>query len=175
MSGPENASLRPADTPSALSTLQELPLPEPVSWAPQTVGWLAVFIVLIAVAIWAAWARWRRHKKALYRRVALAELSHIEAALHDDSQRTIALAAIPALIKRTSLAAAPKAHVAALSGDEWLAFLKRTNGHFDNRSGALLTLMSYAPADQIATIPKNEVDTLLSATRDWIQRHHVEI
>ena len=175
MSGPENASLRPANTPSAPTALQELPLPEPVSWAPQTVGWLAVFVVLIAATLWAAWAVWRRHQKALYRRVALAELGQIEAALHDDSRRTIALAAIPALIKRTSLAARPRQHVAALSGDEWLAFLKRTNGHFDERSGALLTLISYAPADQIVAIPKNEVDTLLSATRDWIERHHVEI
>jgi hypothetical protein len=174
VSDPENASLRPADTPAALAALQELPLPEPVSWAPQTAGWLAVFGVLVAAALWVAWVGWRRHKRALYRRVALAELGEIEAALHDDTRRTIALAAIPALIKRTSLAARPKEPVAALSGDEWLAFLKRTNGHFDQRSGALLTLISYAPAEQIAALPKNEVDTLLSATRDWIERHHVE-
>lgn len=175
MSDPQNAALRPADTPGALTTLQELPLPEPVSWAPQTVGWLVVAAVLILAALWAAWAGWRRHKRAHYRKVALTELGQIETALHDDSQRTIALAAIPALIKRTSLAAHPKQHVAALSGEAWLAFLKRTNGHFDERSGALLTMMSYAPAEQIAALPKSEVDTLLSATRDWIQRHHVEI
>ena len=175
MSDPKNASLSPADTPSALTPLQELPLPEPVSWAPQTVGWLAVAAVLLLAALWAAWAGWRRHKRELYRKVALAELGQIETALHDASQRSIALAAIPALIKRTSLAAHPKEHVAALSGDEWLAYLKRTNGRFDERSGALLTLISYAPAERIAALPKNEVDTLLSATRDWIQRHHVEI
>jgi len=175
MSGLQNASLSPADTPSALTALQELPLPEPVSWAPQTVGWLAVAAVLFLAALWVAWAGWRRHKKALYRKVALAELGRIETALHDESQRTNALTAIPALIKRTSLAAHPNEHVAALSGDEWLAFLKRTNGRFDERSGALLTLISYAPAEHIAALPKNEVNTLLLATRDWIQRHHVEI
>ena len=42
-----NAALTPADTPSELKPLQELPLPEPVSWAPQTVGWAAVAVVLI--------------------------------------------------------------------------------------------------------------------------------
>lgn len=175
MSDLKNALPRPADTPAALSTLQELPLPEPVSWAPQTAGWLAVLVMLSLAALWAGWAAWRRHKRQLYRRVALAELGRIESALQDDAQRTTALVAIPALIKRTSLAARPQEHVAALSGDAWLAFLKRSNGHFDERSGALLTLISYAPAEQIAALPANEVDTLLSATRDWIQRHHVEI
>jgi uncharacterized protein DUF4381 len=168
-------ALTPADTPSALKPLQELPLPEPVSWAPQTIGWLAVAVLLMAAAIWAGWSGWHRYKRERYRRVALAELAKIEVALDDAQHRTAALAAIPSLIKRTSLAAAPRERVASLSGDEWLAFLKRTRGRFDERSGALLTLVSYAPAEQIASITPLEVETLVSVTRDWIQRHHVEI
>jgi Domain of unknown function (DUF4381) len=167
--------LAPADTPAALKPLQELPLPEPVSWAPQTIGWAAVAVVLIAAMLWVAWIGWRRHERARYRRVALAELAEIESALNDAQRRAVALAAIPPLIKRTSLAAAPRERVAALSGDEWLAFLQRTRGKFDARSGALLTIVSYAPADQVASITPREVQALLRATRDWIQRHHVEI
>ena len=168
-------SLTPADTPSALKPLQELPLPEPVSWAPQTIGWAAVAVLLFVAVVWAGWVGWRRYKRERYRRVALVELADIEVALNDAQRRTAALAAIPSLIKRTSLAAAPRERVAALSGDEWLAFLKRTRGRFDERSGALLTLVSYAPAEQIASITPLEIETLLSVTRDWIQRHHVEI
>jgi len=168
-------SLTPADTPSALKPLQELPLPEPVSWAPQTIGWAAVAVLLFVAVVWAGWIGWRRYKRERYRRVALAELVEIEVALNDAQCRKAALAAIPSLIKRTSLAAAPRERVAALSGDEWLAFLKRTRGRFDYRSGALLTLVSYAPAEQIASITPLEVETLVSVTRDWIQRHHVEI
>lgn len=168
-------ALTPADTPSALKPLQELPLPEPVSWAPHTIGWLAVAVLLIASAMWAGWSGWRRYKRERYRRVALVELAEIEVALNDAQRRTAALAAIPTLLKRTSLAAAPRERVASLSGDEWLAFLKRTQGRFDERSGALLELVSYAPAEQIASITPLEIETLLSVTRDWIQRHHVEI
>lgn len=168
-------SLAPADTPAALEPLLELPLPEPVSWAPQTIGWVVVAVLLIAAMLWAGWMGRRRYKRERYRGVALAELAEIEAALSDAQRRTVALAAIPSLIKRTSLAAAPRERVAALSGDEWLAFLKRTRGRFDERSGALLALVSYAPAEQIASITALEVETLVSATRDWIQRHHVEI
>ncbi len=175
MTDSATAALAPADTPSALKSLQELPLPEPVSWAPQTIGWVVVAAVLLAAAVWAAWSVWRRHKRERYRRAALTELADIEVALGDENRRVAALAAIPPLIKRTSLAAAPRERVAALTGEEWLAFLQRTRGRFDARSGALLTLVSYAPADQIAAISTHEVETLISATRDWIQRHHVEI
>jgi len=170
-----NTALTPADTPSELKPLQELPLPEPVSWAPQTVGWAAVAVLLIGAMLWAGWISWRRYKRERYRRVALAELAEIEATLSDAQRRTVALAAIPSLIKRTSLAAAPRERVAALTGDDWLAFLKRTRGRFDERSGALLTLVSYASAEQIASITPIEAKTLVSVTRDWIQRHHVEI
>jgi Domain of unknown function (DUF4381) len=170
-----STSLTPADTPSALKPLQELPLPEPVSWAPQTIGWVAVAVLLIVTVLWAAWMGWRHHKRERYRRAALAELAEIEVALSDAQRRTAALAAIPPLIKRASLAAAPRERVASLTGDEWLAFLKRTRGRFDARSGALLTLVSYAAAEQVASITPLEVETLVSATRDWIQRHHVEI
>jgi hypothetical protein len=175
MSASPLSSLTPADTPSAVKPLQELPLPESVSWAPQTIGWMAVAVLLFMAVVWAGWRGWRRYKRERYRRVALAELAEIEVALSDAQRRVVALAAIPSLIKRTSLAAAPRERVAALSGDEWLAFLKRTRGRFDERSGALLTIVSYAPAEQIASITPLEVETLVSVTRDWIQRHHVEI
>jgi Domain of unknown function (DUF4381) len=168
-------TLIPSGTPTTLKALQELPLPTPVSWAPQTVGWLAVGLLLAAAVLWGAWRGWRHYRKQRYRRAALAELDRIEANLKDAARRSAALAAIPPLIKRTSLAAAPREHVAALTGDEWLAFLKRTHGHFDTRSGALLAIVSYAQRDRIADISDDESDNLVKVTRDWIRHHHVEI
>jgi hypothetical protein len=169
------AVLVPADTPGVLQPLQELPLPAPVSWAPQTAGWWVVAFVLFAALAWCAWAAWRQHRKQRYRRVALAHLAQIETALRNPAKRVSALAAIPPLIKRTTLAVAPRERVASLSGDEWLTFLERTRGRFDPRSGALLSLVSYAPAEQIAAVSEREAQMLISATRDWIAHHHVEI
>jgi hypothetical protein len=168
-------ALIPSGTPDTLKALQELPLPAPASWAPQTVGWLAVGLLLAAAALWCAWRRWRHYRKQRYRRVALAELDGIEASLRDATQRKAALAAIPALIKRTTLAAVPREQVAALTGEAWLAFIERTHGQFDARSGALLAIVSYAPEHRIADISDNELDKLMKVTRDWIQHHHVEI
>jgi hypothetical protein len=169
------AAPAPADTPGLLHPLQELPLPAPVSWAPQTIGWVGVAAVLVLALLGVAWAVWRRHVKRRYRRVALMQLARLEVELQDPAQRIAALAAIPPLIKRASLAAAPRERVAALTGDAWLAFLARTHRGFDARSGALLTLVSYAPSARIAAVSEREAAALVAAARDWIEHHHVEI
>ncbi|MGF6726621.1 cbb3-type cytochrome oxidase subunit 3 [Paraburkholderia sp. GAS41] len=169
------AMLVPADTPGVLQPLQELPLSAPVSWAPQTVGWWAVAAVLFAALAGCVWAAWRHHRKQRYRRAALAQLQQIEAALKNPQERVAALAAIAPLIKRTALAVVPRERVASLGGEEWLTFLADTRGHFDERSGALLSLVSYAPAEQIAAVSEHEAQRLVSVTRDWIAHHHVEI
>lgn len=169
------ATFAPVDTPGVLRPLQELPLPAPVSWAPQTVGWALVAVVVLAALAWAAFAAWRHWRKQRYRRFALAQLTQIEAALQDPAQRVAALAAIPPLIKRTSLAAAPRERVASLSGEAWLQFLKHTHGRFDERTGALLALVSYAPVEQIASLHEQDVNALVRNARDWIEHHHVEV
>jgi hypothetical protein len=179
MSDADNASLKPAGSSGQLGTLQELPLPAAVSYAPQTIGWVLIAVLLLAAAALIAWAVWRRYRKQRYRRLALNELADIEARLtsaHADSaKRAAALAAIAALLKRTSLAVAPREQVAALSGDAWLAFLQRSNGHFDKESGALLAIASYAPLDQVQSISDYASATLIRHARDWIAHHHVEI
>ncbi|SEB16648.1 DUF4381 domain-containing protein [Paraburkholderia sartisoli] len=169
------AALAPANTSLALQPLKELSLPAPVSWAPQTAGWLIVALALLALAAWAAWIAWRRHQRERYRKIALAELDALAARLNDAPHRAAALAAIAPLIKRTALAAAPRERVAALTGDAWLAFLARTRGQFDARSGALLSLLSYAPPETLATVSQHDAEALVGHARDWIRDHHVEI
>jgi hypothetical protein len=163
------------DGTTELKSLQELPLPDAVSYAPQTIGWVAVAIVLVAAALLGAWAAWRRRQAQRYRHDALTELTDIEDRLGHIEQRPAALAAIAKLLKRTSLAAAPRARVASLTGDAWLDFLRLTRGHFDERSGHLLSLASYAPPDQVAAISEHEIAALVKQSRDWIRDHHVEV
>jgi hypothetical protein len=160
-------------TPSA--NVQEMPLPDAVSYAPQTIGWVALAVVLVAAVLLGGWAAWRRHQAQRYRHDALIELAGIEDRLSHAEQRPAALAAMAKLLKRTSLAAAPRERVASLTGDAWLDFLRLTRGHFDERSGRLLSLASYAPTDQIAAIPEREIAALVRQSRDWIRDHHVEV
>jgi hypothetical protein len=169
------ATPAPAGTPAELATLHELPPPPAVSYAPQTAGWAVLAIVLAACALWGAWAGWRRHRKERYRRVALAELERIEARLAQADQRGAALTAIAPLLKRTALAVAPRERVASLTGDAWLAFLRETHGRFGAQSGALLAVVSYAPAERIAAISREEAAAHVDEARDWIAHHHVEV
>jgi hypothetical protein len=168
-----------ADKSSQLQSLQELPLPTPVSYAPQTIGWVFVAAVLIALVLAGLWAAWRRYERQRYRRNALQELAGIEANLAtgqaDPLQRAAMLAAIPRLLKRTSLEVATRERVAALTGDAWLAFLQRTRGRFDAQTGPLLTLASYAPPEQVARLSQDDAAALIRHARDWIEHHHVEV
>lgn len=179
MSGTSNATLAPAGSSAELQGLRELPLPAPVSYAPQTIGWLFVAIVLLGAVLLMSWAARRRYRRERYRRHALKELAGIEAGLAsvhaDPMQRAAMLAAIPRLLKRTSLEVAPREQVASLTGDAWLDFLRHTRGRFDERTGPLLTLASYAPPQQVASVSPDDAAALIRHARDWIEHHHVEV
>ena len=179
MTRPSGAALAPAGSSPELQGLQELPLPAPVSYAPQSIGWLLVAVLLLAAIMLIVWAAWRRYRRERYRRNALRELAAIESGLasgpSDPLQRAAMLAAIACLLKRTSLEIAPRDEVAALTGDAWLAFLRRTHGRFDTQTGPLLTLTSYAPPQQVAQVSPDAAAALIRHARDWIEHHHVEV
>lgn len=179
MSGMSGAVPVPAGSSPQLQGLQELPLPAPVSYAPQTIGWMFVAIMLLGAVVLLSLAALRRYRRQHYRRNALQELAGIEASLAsgqvDPLRRAALLAAIPCLLKRTSLEIARREQVAPLTGDAWLAFLNSTRGRFDAQTGPLLTLASYAPPQEVAGLSPDEAAALIRHARDWIEHHHVEV
>jgi hypothetical protein len=158
---------------AGLEKLHEILLPAPVSWAPRTIGWYVAFGLILLVA-----ARWiddrlRRIRRNRYRRSALGELAIIERDLERPEARAEALAAIPGLLKRTALSAFPRAQVAALSGQAWLAFLDETMGGkaFTEGEGRVLPELAYAPAPRIAGLPGDSIQGLVRLARRWIAVH----
>jgi hypothetical protein len=93
-------------------------VPPPVSWWPPAPGWYVVGALAVALAVWSAWRGWERWRAAVYRRAALAELRRLERRAADGSQHAAALREVPALVKRTALAAYPLGTVASLSGPD---------------------------------------------------------
>jgi hypothetical protein len=147
-----------------LDQLQDIVEPPPVSMLPATWGWAVVVVLLLAAAAVAAWA-WLRHRRATaYRRAALAELRALAPALERGDPGS--LVTLERLLRRTALAAFPRAEVATLTGDAWLAFLDRTGGGFA-RFGPALATAAYAPAPQAV-----DDRAVLLAARHWIARHH---
>ena len=81
------------------------------------------------------------------------------------------LSSLPALVKRTALAAYPRERVASLSGEAWLEFLDRTGGtrEFTDGAGRLLIDLAYDPS---LTLPESEIDGVNAVARAWILRHN---
>jgi cbb3-type cytochrome oxidase subunit 3 len=158
-----------------LEKLHDIVVPAPVSWAPQAPGWYVVFgLVLLGVGWW-IYRRLRRFRKNRYRRLALKELTVIERQLQQPERRAEALAEIPVLLKWTALAAFPRSEVAALTGEQWLAFLDRNLGgkDFKEGPGRFLSELAYAPAEKTARFSDESIRNLLQLIRRWTKRHEM--
>ena len=158
----------------ALAGLQEIPLPSPVPYVPETIGWLAIAAVLVLMAAWTIWRIVRYRRANAYRRAALEELDRLEQTIATDSATCVAL---PALLKRTAMAAGSREQAASLSGQEWLQFLDRTmnTDAFSRGSGRLLTRITYCEPSQLARIPAQDLQQLVRLSRRWIRHHDVDV
>ncbi|WP_028354639.1 DUF4381 domain-containing protein [Bordetella petrii] len=164
-----------SDALPGLDQLRELPLPAPIPYWPQTWGWVAVGALLLAGVAWAAFAGWRHHRRNRYRRQALAELDRLAGAIAGDP---LAARGLPALLKRTALAAQPgdgRMRIAALGGAAWLAYLDRDAGRppFPDDGARLLAMLAYAPDAVVRSLDPAALQRLLAASRQWMERHHV--
>lgn len=159
-----------------LAQLREIVVPEPVGFMPQTVGWLILFILLLALISWWALRRYRRWQANYYRRSALAELEVLREHMLQADHRAVSLSSLAILVKRTALHSFPREEVAALSGRDWLQFLADSTAvvTFEGKTGSLLAELEYAPPESIETeCSKEEVSELTRALKDWIQHHQV--
>ena len=103
------------EDPASLDRLNGLALPEPVPFWPPATGWWILFALVALAALVVAIRIVRSHRANVYRRSALAEIAKLDT--------TIAFAA---LLKRTALSAWPREEVAALGGEQWIAWLGET-------------------------------------------------
>lgn len=152
-----------------LDAIRDIRMPDPVSRAPQTWGWW-VLIAVVLVAAFLVVRAWRRRWLAdAYRRAALQELDELASRARDATQRPAALAELPALLKRTALAAFPREDVAGLSSGAWLSFLDRTypGDAFHRGPGRVLPELTYGAV----TLDGDEARALFDAARAWIGGH----
>lgn len=141
--------------------LKELPLPEPVSWMPQTAGWAVLAIVALAVVAYFAWRRWQAWQADQYRRVALTRLKQMNA---DQLQ------ALPELLRLAALAAGSRAEVASLRGSDWINWLNARVDQplFDEADSITLDALAYTKTP----IPPDQARHLLDASENWLRGHH---
>lgn len=158
-----------AITPT-ISELQELPLPPVTPYVPQTIGWVILAVLLLLLILWILWRSHKRRLANRYRVEALIELKKIEQAL---VAQPAAATGLPVLIKRVALTCAPRADIAALSGDDWLQWLDASlpNAGFLEAPGRLLPALAY----DTPSADSPQLQALLALTRRWIKEHHVRV
>ena len=150
--------------------IDEIILPEAVSWWPTAPGWkvLAVIIVILLLFLCVRWMkRWWRNR---YRREALRQLMQVQH--HAGKQLQEVVAVLPYYLKVTALQAYPRQDIASLSGDNWLAFLDKqySAAAFSEGIGRKLLAVAYLPQEQWQLSEKDS-EALISMSRLWISKH----
>jgi hypothetical protein len=150
-----------------LAELRGYHLPEPVSWWPPAPGWwllLAVAVLAGALALWWVLRRRRCHAAA---RQAADELKILRGSLATRRDHAEFVRGLSRLLRRYVLAAFPDQPVAALTGDDWLAFLDAHggDGRFRDGPGRQLVDAPYRPAADVAA------EDLAALVADWIWRN----
>ncbi len=138
-----------------LDLLEPMPEPGSVSLWPQTQGWIWLAMVVTAAAAWLIRRGVKIYRANAYRRAAVKQLE-------EAGDNPIAIAEI---VRRTALAAYPRAEVAGLYGERWLDFLDAAcdGNAFCSGPGRMLATAPYAATEQ--------VDGLKEVAIAWVRGH----
>ena len=149
--------------------LRGLHLPEAVGWWPLAPGWwlLIAAAVIAAGLLLRAWLRRRAHAAA--RRKALRQLEDSRSAYVYHNNPVTLGAEVSELLRRTMLAYAPRAEVAGLTGDEWLAWLDRDLDEPRFRRGAGRSLLDLPYRNPESVADDVDIDGMLAAVRERLQ------
>lgn len=156
-----NAAPDPGSLP-----LRDIHLPEAVSWWPPAPGWW-LLLGLVALLVFAALRRWRRGRG---RRAALCharrELAAIRRTFRLRPDQAGLARALSALLRRLAMSLYGRRAAAALTGEDWLAFLdQKAGGHaFTQGAGRDLIEAPYR-AD-----PAFDHAALLQLVSGWIDK-----
>ena len=110
------------------------------------------------------------------RRDATAIIADMRATIERDLKvpetREAALRSLPALLKRSALAAAPRREVASLVGAEWLSYLDAGLGGDDFSAGAGhdIAELAYLPPERLTGLTDERVGRLVALTKRWIRK-----
>lgn len=145
----------------SLAQLHDIHTPPPPGWWPLAPGWwllLVMILLLVTLGIWL----YRRYRRGQWRRVALTQLQAIQ---NNDLQPGEAARALSTLLRRVALTRYPRAEVAALSGEQWLALLDQPldGAPFSKGPGRALLSAPYAAHSD------EDITGLFGLTERWIK------
>lgn len=109
-----------------LARLRDIHMPGAISWWPLAPGWYLLAFLLIVLVLTTVYllARFYRNNRA--KRHALRLLATYQQQYQTNANNQLSAARISELLKRVALVYFPRAKVASLQGDAWIAFLNAT-------------------------------------------------
>ena len=130
--------------------LRDLHLPEAVGWWPLAYGWwilIGLAVCYLAYLGWRAWHRWRANRP---RRIALKQLTSVQAAYRGGVDAVALAKQLSELLRRAMLAYAPRDEVAGLTGQHWLEWLDRgmQGAPFTTGPGRMIGSLPYLRNDE---------------------------
>jgi hypothetical protein len=153
--------------------IEEIYLPDAVSWTPSAPGWIIIWAIMAALGAFLLirlFFKWRENR---YRRNAIKYLKILKQ--KDLMAEKTVLCALPRLLKHTALKAFPRARVASLFGEKWIAFLESRyqDPGFRKNAGKHLLAVSYQ-APECWDINREQAEALFSLVERWIRHHRRE-
>jgi hypothetical protein len=146
--------------------LRDLHLPDPVGWWPLAPGWWLLITLAVAGIVYLLYRQYRRWRHNRLRRIALAELSRVYNNYRQGTDALTLAKDISELLRRAMLAYSPRAEVAGLTGEPWLAWLDRglEDQPFTTGVGRTIESLPYQRPESI------DDDTDISGLIDVVRR-----
>jgi hypothetical protein len=149
--------------------LRGLQLPDAISWWPLAPGWWVLFgLLALGVGLLLREVLRRRVRSAALRH-ALRQLERHTAAFAEHGNAVTLGIEVSELLRRAMLAYAPRADVAGLTGEAWLAWLDRDMKEPRFLAGAGRSLLELPYRDPANVDAFADIDGMLAAVRERLR------
>ncbi|MCK5396288.1 MAG: DUF4381 domain-containing protein [Gammaproteobacteria bacterium] len=168
----EPAANPEASIPQALD-LRDIHLPEPITWWPIAPGWWAVIASLFLVVI-VFFIIKKIHANRQLKRDIKSELETIKQQFQQIQDQSQLAKSLSILLRRASITYYPKTDIAGLTGNDWLAYLDKTNStssrvKFQSDIGNILLSAPYLPDNSEMDF---DAKALVSLCESWLLSPH---
>lgn len=149
--------------------LEDIVLPDPVSWWPPAPGWWILAVLTVAVVVFGIVTWRRRYQSRAYQRQALKELQQFQNDYRQHQDLARFSQDINSLLKRVAMVCAGRKQVSSLSGNAWLRFLKDSGpADFPMETAEHWLVVCYQAESHW---PAVSAEALFAMAQTWIKKH----
>jgi len=146
--------------------IRDLHLPAEIGWWPLAPGWWVLIAIATVAVAWFAWRSLETWRQGRARRVALREFGRLVREYRNTGDAARFAKQLSQLLRRAMLAYAPRADVAGLTGEPWLAWLDRglDDSPFRQGAGRHIEVLPYR--NPASGTDDTDVEGLIAAARE---------